>query len=90
MNTSIPFSGGAASVFALTTCTAASMREKNDSTNWALGGAASGIFMGLASKLSESPLSISGRNRMLCRFLLGHSKTFLLILTLCFYNLIEA
>lgn len=38
-------------MFALTTCSAASMREKDDETNWAIGGAASGVFMGLASKL---------------------------------------
>lgn len=39
--------------FALTTCTAASMRETDDPTNWALGGAASAAFMGLASKLPQ-------------------------------------
>ncbi len=59
--TFVLYSGGAATVFALTTCTSASMREKNDSVNWALGGAASGIFMGFASKLSESQMpSING------------------------------
>lgn len=42
--------GGAASLFALTTCTAASMREKDDHFNWALGGAASGVLIGFSSK----------------------------------------
>ena len=45
------FSGGTATAFALTTCTAASIRETDDPTNWAIGGAASAVFMGLASKL---------------------------------------
>ncbi|RMX40092.1 NADH dehydrogenase [ubiquinone] 1 alpha subcomplex subunit 11 [Pocillopora verrucosa] len=40
--------GGAASLFALTTCTAASMREKDDHFNWALGGAASGVLIGFS------------------------------------------
>ena len=43
--------GGAASLFALTTCTAASLREKDDQINWALGGASSGILIGFSSKL---------------------------------------
>ena len=45
------FSGGTATAFALTTCTAASIRETDDPTNWAVGGVASAVFMGLASKL---------------------------------------
>lgn len=83
MSTFVPFSGGAATVFALTTCTSASMREKNDSVNWALGGAASGIFMGFASKLFKSQMPsrlIDG----IFGFLLGYSKAFLLIFTLGF------
>ena len=44
------FPGGTATAFALTTCTAASIRETDDPTNWAIGGAASAVFMGLASK----------------------------------------
>ncbi|KAJ7352752.1 hypothetical protein OS493_034103 [Desmophyllum pertusum] len=40
------FLGGIASTFALTTCTAAQMREKDDEANWALGGAASGVLIG--------------------------------------------
>jgi len=45
------FSGGTVTAFALTTCTAASIRETDDPTNWAIGGTASAVFMGLASKL---------------------------------------
>jgi len=44
------FLGGTVTAFALTTCTAASMRETDDPTNWALGGAASAAFMGLARR----------------------------------------
>ena len=47
-------SGGTVTAFALTTCTAASIRETDDPTNWAIGGAASAVFMGLASKLSHA------------------------------------
>ena len=53
-------SGGTVTAFALTTCTAASIRETDDPTNWAIGGAASAVFMGLASKLFFCILMLIG------------------------------
>jgi len=40
--------GGAAGLFALTTCTSASMREKDDPLNWFLGGVVSGSLFGFS------------------------------------------
>lgn len=42
--------GGAAGLFALTTCTSAALREKDDPGNWALGGLVSGALFGLRSE----------------------------------------
>ena len=55
----VVFSGGTATAFALTTCTAASIRETDDPTNWAIGGVASAVFMGLASKLPPNLMLLS-------------------------------
>jgi len=38
--------GGAAGLFAVTTCTSAALREKDDPGNWALGGLVSGALFG--------------------------------------------
>lgn len=42
--------GGAAGLFALTTCTSAAMREKDDPLNWFLGGVVSGSLFGFSSE----------------------------------------
>jgi len=47
------FEGGAAGLFALTTCTSAALREKDDPGNWALGGIASGTLFGLRSEYMQ-------------------------------------
>ena len=47
------FEGGAAGLFALTTCTSAALREKDDPGNWALGGLASGALFGLRSEYMQ-------------------------------------
>ena len=47
------FEGGAAGLFALTTCTSAAFREKDDPGNWALGGIASGALFGLRSEYMQ-------------------------------------
>lgn len=60
--------GGAASLFALTTCTAASMREKDDHFNWALGGAASGVLIGFSSKFLKLLSFLSTIYLMTCYY----------------------
>ena len=42
--------GGAAGLFAVTTCTSAALREKDDPGNWALGGLVSGTLFGFKSE----------------------------------------
>ena len=48
--TCLLIAGGAAGLFALTTCTSASLREKDDPLNWALGGVVSGALFGFRSE----------------------------------------